>query len=86
MVVADHRADLRVLDLAEQRDAVDGVALDDPELAVGQLAGLVEDLARRVELLTSSWTAAAVRIFVMSSWPRCIARAIASTWRVTRWL
>ena len=50
VVVADHRGDLGVADAARHHRAVDRVALDQRELAVGQAPGLVEDGARRVQL------------------------------------
>ena len=50
VVMADHRGDGRVADAAGHVGAVAGVAADDRELLVGEATGLVEDLARRVEL------------------------------------
>ncbi len=53
LVMMEHDlGDLRVADAdaAEQLRAVARVELDDRELAIGQPAGLVQDLARRVDL------------------------------------
>jgi hypothetical protein len=48
--MADHRRDCGILGLGEHLGAVCGVALDNLELLVGEPAGLVEDLPRRVNL------------------------------------
>ena len=50
VVMADHRRDLRVLDPHQHVGAVAGVSLHQRELRVGEPAGLVEDVPRRVDL------------------------------------
>ncbi len=50
VVVADHRDDHRIAEAGGHVGAVARVAADDLELLLGEPAGLVEDLARGVEL------------------------------------